>query len=560
MANLTDKTKTDMSDDFSDEYFDIFINEPDLPEISEQEKQLTFNKKLADVQDIDDDFQKGKSTKINQANFFKNQYKKQKNEFNNLFSRNNNQNSSNFTAKTIDAYNPILTTSIPWSILMNKKTESSSKSPNGNIEDNAVKLIYATKTEFLLCSVAINHDGSLFAYSDGSNVYFVSLQNGANIYSVRLPDNREIQTRSLCFSKDSKYLAASICNGKIAIISDKSVQAVLSKHTNIVTALSFTDDYLISGGLDNNLIIWKINSNGFSNQTPKSNNYAQGEMSSSSSTTSSSSDSPLFSLHKEIHYQSVISIDICPTDSIIAVSFSNSTVGVFDCKSIDSEKDYVNEKEDFSSSSSMNQENDDSRINSTHSLDNLNSMIGVYSESTMSSPDSSDSPSFDQNQPKSNENSNQTKMNLKIKSFEVHQKPLLGVAVSYKNNFIATCSRDKTAKIWDTSELSNKVNDENNSNSQNILQVQPPSLKFVLDGHNDFVTSVTFSPIDDILFTGSKDEKIKAWNIRNGELLFTLNAHQNTVFAIKHHPTKRIFVSCSGDGLICVWNYMSTGQ
>lgn len=583
MANILAKLYI-MSEDSSssDAYFELFADESEMHSLPQHEKRTCWSKMQNCFNDITDSLQKGSKVAIEEINSLNNHNKLSSYELDSLFNKDFSNDETyqlsrplqKFTEdKTLNS-NITLTKSIPWSILPNKTTESSINKQIQNNEGKQVSLLYATKTEFLLCSIAINHDGSIFAYSDGSSVYFVSLQDGSNLYSVRLPDNREIQTRVLCFSKDSKYLAASICNGKIAVVSDKSTQAVLSKHTNIVSALSFTEKYLISGGFDGTLIIWKINSkiNDHFSQMTKSNNYTQGEMSSSSST-SSSGDSSLFTVHKEIQYQSVISIDICQSNSIVAIGFSNSTIGIFDTNSLlgETEKDLENEKDDYSSSST-NHDNDN-QIHSTHSLDNLESIISGYSESSLSSPDSSDSTSFDSNNQKdqiptklrgnsnSSENSIHTKLDnkktSKIKSYEVHQKPLLGVTISSKNNAIATCSRDNTAKIWDISKIPNIQ--ESNS-TQAIIQNYHPLLRTTLEGHDDFVTSATFSPIDDILFTGSKDEKIKAWDSINGELLFTINAHQNTVFSIKHHPTKRIFVSCSGDGLICVWNYMSNDQ
>lgn len=575
-----------MSEDSSssDAYFEMFVSEYDRAGIPQYDKKVDLSVKLNTYQDLSNiNLTGNKNSEIEiqalQGNKDSSSY-----EFVSLFNRqlSKSENSihnfpctSGNSINNISKTNIILSKTIPWLITPKKSVDQNNLNKNAN-------LLYAIKTEFLLCSISINHDGSIFAFSDGSQVYFVSLQDGSNIYSVCLPpDNREIQTRALCFSKDSKYLAASICKGKIAIISDKSVQAVLSKHTNIVSSLAFTDEYLISGGFDGSLILWKINSkndNDFA-QTPKSNNYAHGQMSSSSSTSSSNSNSP-FSLYKEIQYQSVISIDCCQTNSFVAIGFANSTVGIFDSKYIigDAEKDFENEKDDFSSSSSnsANQDNE-ARVNSTHSLDALDTIISHYSESSLSSPDSSDTPSIDTSHKgtyisKSGVNSNPTENTIhskmknsdtKIKTFKVHQNSMLNVIFSPKNNLIATCSKDKTAKIWRISELlnnnvDNNIEDNSNIDSQNMIHTSPPQLQTTLEDHSDFVTASAFSPIDDIIFTGSKDETIKAWNILNGELLFTLNAHQNTVFAIKHHPSKRIFVSCSGDGLICVWNYMST--
>ncbi|OHT00957.1 hypothetical protein TRFO_32163 [Tritrichomonas foetus] len=199
---------------------------------------------------------------------------------------------------------------------------------------------------------------------------------------------------------------------------------VLTKHKNIVSSLSFTDNYLISGGFDGQLCIWNL---------------------------------PDFTLYQTMQLQSIISLDACQEHSCIAVGF-------------------------------------------------LNSFVGFYKR-------------FDD----------------AIKTFSAHQKTLLRIVASPNGCQFITCSQDETAKIWNLSE--------------------EPKLCLTLQGHTDFVTTAAFSTVDNVVFTGSKDETIKAWDSKTGELLYTLKAHKNTLFDIKHHPTKREFIACGGDGLICVWNY-----
>jgi WD40 repeat protein len=119
-------------------------------------------------------------------------------------------------------------------------------------------------------------------------------------------------------------------------------------------------------------------------------------------------------------------------------------------------------------------------------------------------------------------------------SFAAHNEYMLNVALS-RNDVIATASRDKSAKLWTIRGVA--------------------SCKQTLTGHTDYVLTVAFSPIDPVVFTGSKDETVRCWNVTTGQQLFTLKGHGNTLFQIDHHPSKRTIVSCSGEGLICVWDY-----
>jgi WD40 repeat protein len=118
--------------------------------------------------------------------------------------------------------------------------------------------------------------------------------------------------------------------------------------------------------------------------------------------------------------------------------------------------------------------------------------------------------------------------------FEAHDEPLLNI-VSAPSGVIATSSCDKTAKLWSLMGAACCTSE--------------------LRGHTDAVVAIAMTPRDSIMFTGSKDETIRAWSTKNEDRLFALYAHKNTVFDIDAHPTERLIVSCGADGLVCVWEY-----
>lgn len=123
-----------------------------------------------------------------------------------------------------------------------------------------------------------------------------------------------------------------------------------------------------------------------------------------------------------------------------------------------------------------------------------------------------------------------------ISSFKAHNNSLLCVASNHFGTF-ATTSHDNTAKIWSLQKV--------------------PECQMTLSGHTDYVLTADFcSSTESVIFTGSKDETIRAWNLTTGNILFTLKAHTNTLFQIDHHPSAHTFVSCGADGIICVWDYI----
>jgi WD40 repeat protein/CHAT domain-containing protein len=79
-----------------------------------------------------------------------------------------------------------------------------------------------------------------------------------------------------------------------------------------------------------------------------------------------------------------------------------------------------------------------------------------------------------------------------------------------------------------------------------------------IEGHEDSVESVTFSPDGKTLASGSRDNKIKIWNATTGKESFTLNGHTNQVNSISYIDSKTL-ASCSLDGTIKLWN-LETGK
>jgi WD40 repeat protein len=94
--------------------------------------------------------------------------------------------------------------------------------------------------------------------------------------------------------------------------------------------------------------------------------------------------------------------------------------------------------------------------------------------------------------------------------FGVHHR-VRSVAFSPNGRILASGSDDQTIRLWD---------------------VRDGSCQKVLQGHTSRVCSIQFSPIDvslpsgtgPILVSGSQDETIKLWNPTTGECLTTLRA------------------------------------
>ncbi|HBR75839.1 MAG TPA: hypothetical protein DEA78_19570, partial [Cyanobacteria bacterium UBA11159] len=74
-----------------------------------------------------------------------------------------------------------------------------------------------------------------------------------------------------------------------------------------------------------------------------------------------------------------------------------------------------------------------------------------------------------------------------------------------------------------------------------------------LEGHKDWVRSVSFSPDGKTIASGSDDGIIKLWNLEGKELL-TLMGHESRVRSISFSPDGKTIASGSWDGTVKLWN------
>eukprot|EP00274_Cyanoptyche_gloeocystis_P000148 CAMPEP_0196659230 /NCGR_PEP_ID=MMETSP1086-20130531/33824_1 /TAXON_ID=77921 /ORGANISM="Cyanoptyche gloeocystis , Strain SAG4.97" /LENGTH=343 /DNA_ID=CAMNT_0041993111 /DNA_START=52 /DNA_END=1079 /DNA_ORIENTATION=+ len=119
--------------------------------------------------------------------------------------------------------------------------------------------------------------------------------------------------------------------------------------------------------------------------------------------------------------------------------------------------------------------------------------------------------------------------------WEVHSKRVTGIAVSPDGKTVATCSWDKTAKVWQLDDT-------------NLFQ------QAVLNGHIGFVENCAFSPDGSLLATASRDSTVKVWKTSDWSLVTSLDGHTQWTFGCAFSPDGSLVASGSYDGLVKVWD------
>lgn len=81
----------------------------------------------------------------------------------------------------------------------------------------------------------------------------------------------------------------------------------------------------------------------------------------------------------------------------------------------------------------------------------------------------------------------------------------------------------------------------------------------ILTGHTHHINSVDYNFKGNLIVSGSADENVRIWDVKQSKCLRILAAHSDPVTAVHFSPDGTIIVSASHDGLIRLWD-TRTGQ
>ncbi|MEB3280368.1 MAG: WD40 repeat domain-containing serine/threonine-protein kinase [Lyngbya sp.] len=114
-----------------------------------------------------------------------------------------------------------------------------------------------------------------------------------------------------------------------------------------------------------------------------------------------------------------------------------------------------------------------------------------------------------------------------------HRSAVTSLAFSPTEDILASGSQDQTLEIW---------------------QLERGKRWYTLTGHTNWVTSIAISPNGDILASGSRDRTIEIWDLKKGKRWYTLTGHQDGVEVVAFSPNGEVLASGSRDHTIEIWD------
>jgi WD40 repeat protein len=76
----------------------------------------------------------------------------------------------------------------------------------------------------------------------------------------------------------------------------------------------------------------------------------------------------------------------------------------------------------------------------------------------------------------------------------------------------------------------------------------------LLEGHTNWIRSVTFSPDGLQIISGFDDRTVRVWDAVSGVHKHTLEGHTNSIFSVAFSPDSSQIISGSADGTVRVWD------
>lgn len=148
-----------------------------------------------------------------------------------------------------------------------------------------------------------------------------------------------------------------------------------------------------------------------------------------------------------------------------------------------------------------------------------------------------------------------------------HAEAVGGVALSQRTGkglfYVVTAAADRTLKLWsldravqNADKAEGKVAEENISEGFSFSQDHSsnPTAKWTVLAHDKDINAVAVSPDAQLIASGSQDKTLKLWDSQKGKLRAVCRGHRRGLWDVTFSNVDRIVASSSGDATVRIWN------
>lgn len=146
-----------------------------------------------------------------------------------------------------------------------------------------------------------------------------------------------------------------------------------------------------------------------------------------------------------------------------------------------------------------------------------------------------------------------------IRTITGHSEWVRCVTPSDDGKLLASCSKDHTVRCIDPTTGETKMEFRGHENDVEVVVFAPISAYGPIRELAGIPNTDKSRRPGQFIASGSRDKTIKIWDTQTGQLLRTLSGHDNWVRAIVFHPSGKYLLSGSDDHTIRVWE-LATGR
>lgn len=146
-----------------------------------------------------------------------------------------------------------------------------------------------------------------------------------------------------------------------------------------------------------------------------------------------------------------------------------------------------------------------------------------------------------------------------VKTLRGHSAWVRDISSSYDGKFLLSAGNDQTAKIWDTTSGESKVTLIGHEHVIECCVFAPPTSYGNLASIAGLKKPPPSTSSAEFVATGSRDKCIRIWDTR-GNIIMTLKGHDNWVRGLVFHPGGKYLISVSDDKTLRCWDLSQEGK